>query len=346
MMEATLRRWVKTTLVALAVVGVIVFLVAIGDLVKLVIISALLAYILDPLVTLIESNGINRTPATAILFAAIALILGLILILLMPLISAELFDMSNGIDPEKVKQAFARLDNSIKEALSFLGIPDLHLSDRLADTVIQFGNSLFSNLFDVFSIFTNMVLTPFIVFFLLKDSRSIKKYFISLVPNRYFELTCNLIYKMDVQLGNYLRGQILDALVVGILSISALWLLDVKNAFFIGTFAGIANVIPYIGPLCGAVLGVGLSLLETGDLMFAFYIALAFGVVQLIDNAVLQPNIVARNVDLPPLAVLLVVIIGGKFFGILGMLLSVPVTAIVKVFLQEGIHIYRQYHFT
>lgn len=342
-MENITGRWIKIILILLAFAGVIAFLVSIGDLVKVLVISALFAYVLDPVVTQIESYGLGRTSATALLFVVLATILGIIFVTIIPFVRSELVELGDGITPEKTQLLITRVDTAINNLLALVGLKNLSLSGKIAESLVSFSSSLFKNLLNVLSIITSALLIPFIVFFFLKDGRSIKKYLVSLVPNRFFELTCNMLYKMDVQLGNYFRGQVIDALIIGILSILALWILDIRYAVFIGVIAGIANLVPYIGPIIGALTAMVISFINTGDPLLIFYIAIAFGLVQLIDNTVVQPAVVARNVNLPPLVVLLVVIIGGKFFGVLGMLLSVPLTAILKVFMEEGIKIYRKY---
>lgn len=114
----------------------------------------------------------------------------------------------------------------------------------------------------------------------------------------------------------------------------------------IGAFTGVANLIPYVGPISGAILAISVTLIETGDFIHAVYVAIAFSIVELADKALVQPNVVAKAVNLPPLLIIVVIIIGGKFFGVLGMLLSVPVTGALKVSLQEGYKIFRQYRFS
>jgi putative permease len=231
----------------------------------------------------------------------------------------------------------------IQNKLSFLGIKELNLIDKVHDETVNIMNWIFSHLFDVVSLITDMIIIPFIVFFLLKDGRTFKKQFISIVPNRYFEFALNVLYKMDLQLGNYLRGQFLDALVIGVLSTFALFILNVKYFFLFGAFAGLANLVPYLGPVAGALLAIIVTIFDTGDMMMAAYIALAFTLVKLLDDVLIQPLIVAKSVDMHPLLVLLAVIIGGKFFGILGMLLSVPVTGFIKIAVQESITTFRKY---
>jgi putative permease len=197
-----------------------------------------------------------------------------------------------------------------------------------------------------FSIVLYAVTVPFIVFFLLKDGREMKKMFISIVPNRYFEFALDLLYKMDLQLGNYLRSQFTDAVVFGVLATIALWLLGVKYFLFIGVFAGLANLIPYVGPIAGALPAVAVALFDAGDVTLALQIVLAFIILKLTDDMLVQPLLVAKGVHMHPLLVLMAIIIGGELFGMLGMLLAVPATGFAKVVLQESIVTLKKYRFT
>jgi predicted PurR-regulated permease PerM len=345
-MEQFLNRWIKIIFILVLVAAGIYFLALIADLVKLLIVAALLAYILDPLVTLIESNGISRAQATVIFYLASALVFGLISLLLLPYIGDQIAAMTEGFDYQKTQEMINKINVYFNEHFTFLGGKELNLTGELADKLVEFGNAFMANLFSMFTLILYLVILPFIVFFFLKDGRSVKKVLISLVPNRYFELACTLLYKMDVQLGNYLRGQVMDASIIGLLTTIAMWILGEKHFLIIGVFSGFANLIPYMGPLCGLALAVLLSILDTGDFTLVLYIVLAFGIIRIIDDILVQPAVVAKNVDLPPLVVLLAVLIGGKFFSVLGMLLSVPVTAIIKVTYQEGMKIYRRYRFS
>jgi predicted PurR-regulated permease PerM len=157
-----------------------------------------------------------------------------------------------------------------------------------------------------------------------------------MIPNRYFEFSLNLLHKMDKHLGNYLRGQFLDALLFGLMATLVLWILDVKYPLFIGAFAGAANLIPYLGPLVGATLAAVVTFLYSGDLTRVAYVGIAFMAVKLLDDAVIQPLVLARSVRMHPLAVVSVTIVGGQFFGILGMFLAVPVAGFIKIAVQES----------
>jgi predicted PurR-regulated permease PerM len=187
----------------------------------------------------------------------------------------------------------------------------------------------------VVSLVTTVIIIPFAVFFLLKDGPAMLKHIFSLIPNRYFEMSLNMMYKIDQQLGGYLRGQFFDALIIGILAILALWILDVKYFFLIGIFAGLSNMIPYVGPIVGGSAAVLVVLMTGGSGITMLLVVAAFLIIQLADNVLVQPLVVARSVDLHPLLIIFSVIIGGQFFGIMGMLLAVPATGIIKVLISE-----------
>lgn len=344
-MDRQLVRWMKIFFWLLFIAGLVAFLVSIGELVRLFIVAALFAYILDPVASYLESRGWSRLMATVVVFVGIIASVGFFIFLLLPVIGREIKAIQAGIVSGQAEQMLNHLESALESKLAFLGVQNLQLEEKVRQLTQSLGNHLFSFLMNAVSLITSLVIIPFIIFFLLKDGREIKKSVISLVPNRYFEFSLNVLHKMDKQLGNYLRGQFMDALIIGILSILALRILHVKYFILIGAFAGLANLVPYVGPIAGAIPAIIVSLMETGDFIRVIYIALAFAIVKLIDDTLVQPLVVAKTVSLHPLLVLMVVIIGGKFFGVLGMLLSVPTTAVLKVVIQESVVNFRKYRF-
>lgn len=344
-MERKEIRWFKITFLLVSLAALLAFLASIGSLVRLIVISALLAYIIDPIACFLESRGLSRFSATCVIFPAFALITGTFVFFFLPPLAKEVRALQAGFDYSRAAAIISDMENIFEKNLAFLGIKDLNLAEKIQKALGDFGAWVFSHLLDIASLVTDLVIVPFMVFFLLKDGRVIKKWLIGAVPNRFFEFSANLLHKMDLQLGNYFRGQFMDAIIVGILSVFALWLLKVKYFLIIGSFAGMANLIPYLGPAVGAFAAMLVSFLETGDFTVVAYIALAFIAVKLADDVLIQPLIVARSVKMHPLLVLLSVIIGGKFFGILGMLLSVPAAGFIIIALKESIVIFRRYYY-
>jgi predicted PurR-regulated permease PerM len=320
----------------LAVMG-IAFLAHVFLIIKIVIIAAVLAYILNPLANFLESRGMTRTGATVALFLFISAFIVISYSIFSPVLSHEIQNLQNGFSSENAKYMLSRFENFLVSHLSFLGIRDLNLVTGMENSMAKTGEWMVNHFMDAASVITSMILIPFVVFFLLKDGREFKRAFVSIMPNRYFEFTLYMFYKLNSQIGNYLRGQFIDALVVGILSVFSLWLLDVKYFFLIGVFAGFANLIPYFGPIMGASLAILVSMLQTGSFEKVLSVIGAFIIIKLIDDIFIQPLIVARTVHMHPLTVFLSVLIGGKLFGVLGMFLSVPVVGFVKVVTQESI---------
>jgi predicted PurR-regulated permease PerM len=334
---------VKIILLFLATACVVAFLFLIPDIVKLVVIAALLSYILDPVANILEARGMSRTKATITIFLAFVTLIAIAYIFLLPLLLGEIKSLESGLSPEQAGAAISRLENTLVENLSFMGVKNLDLAGRLQGMMSHTGEWLLSHVIDAASLLTSMILIPFIVFFLMKDGREFKRSFVGIVPNRYFEVTLYLLYKLNVQVGNFLRGQFIDATIVGLLAMLALWVVGIKYFFLIGLFTGLANLIPYFGPLAGAGLAIVLSILQTGGFELALYVMLVFTGIKLLDDAFIQPLVVAKSVDMNPLTVLLVILIGGKLFGILGMLLSVPIAGFIKVVVRESIMNYRKY---
>ena len=319
------------------------FLVSVGDLVKLLVVSVLIAYIIDPLAVFFESRGMTRTVATTVIFLSFFLITAIFITLLLPLLTKEVASIHQIIYSGGASEIFADFDRKMQEKLGFMGLENFTLAEKLHTATGAFGHWLFSHLLDIVSLVTNLVIIPFIVFFFLKDGREIKKQLIRLIPNRYFEFSLNLLHKMDLQMGNYLRGQLLDAIIFGTMSVLTLWASGVKYFLVIGILAGTANLIPFLGPIAGASVAVIVSIIDTGYLTGAGLIVVGFVILKLIDDTVVQPLVVARSVDLHPLVVLLAVIVGGKFFGVLGMLISVPVAGFLKIVMEEAPTALRMY---
>ena len=345
-MDNKINLWIRIGTAAAVIIALFYFMYAIADIMKILITSALIAYILDPIAVKLESRGMSRTTATLIIFLSLSLLLIVALIILLPALTDQISAIQADLNPGQTTALFSRLDNFIVQKLSFLGLHNLGLSEKLQEAMIHAGDWIISHLINFFGLITGLVLIPFMTFFMLKDGRDMKKHVIRMIPNRYFEFSLNLVAKMDSNLGNFLRGQFLDALIFGTLSIFVLWFLKVKYFLLIGIFAGVANLIPFLGPIAGATPAIIVSIVDTGGFAAAGYIILAFVIMKLIDDTLIQPIVVARSVNMHPLLVLLAVIIGGKFFGILGMLLSVPVTGFIKVALKESILIFRRYRLT
>jgi len=281
----------------------------------------------------------------ALLVWGIYLVRSTVMILIISFLLAYILDpIASYFEYNSSVNSLEKFDLMLKERFPFLVNIPIDIPNELNKILIGFTDSALSLIMDLFSIITTFIIIPFAVFFILKDGLKLKKGFIRLIPNKYFEMTLNIMHKTDQQLGGFLRGQFIDASIIGLLATVALWILGVDYFALIGVFAGLTNLIPYVGPLMGAIMAVTVVIIKGGSTTLIILVAVAFALIQLTDNILVQPLVVAKNVDLHPLSVLLVVIIGGQFFGILGMLLAVPAISIIKVLsveLYKGVKKYR-----
>ncbi len=222
----------------------------------------------------------------------------------------------------------------------------------LASLIKEYGSLLINKLLGrmtdllsgVFSGLIYVIIVPFVAFFFMKEGRRINHGLVELVPNAYFELFLNLLHQINGQIGGYIRGQLLAVTIVASLATFGLQVIGLAYALPVGLLAGLSNMIPYVGPLIGIVSAFIVAIATDGGSTMVWKVIILFLAIQVIDNVLIQPLVVARSVNLHPLVVLVVVMIGSDLMGLPGMLIAVPVTGILKVSSQtiyEGVKGYR-----
>lgn len=304
---------------------------------KSVVISLIIALfatmLLNPVVDFFENRGIDRLLAVVLVFMASIFLMVIAVKFFAPVVSHEIEQMSAGLQNQSPEEMALKFQERLGKAMPLMRNPLIQakIKEQL-DALLQKSLSL---TIQMFSAVMDMVMLGFITFFFLKDGRRMKKAVVRWVPNRYFEMALIILHKTEQQLGKYLRGQLLVAIIVGALSVAALYLLHIRYYFFIGTMAGLANMIPYFGPVVGAVPAMIIALMDYGSFGPVAAVAVAFASIQLFENIFISPFIVSRSVELHPLSVIIVILIGGQLLGIFGMLLAVPVACILKVTIKE-----------
>jgi putative permease len=334
-MDVTVGRFLRFIILIffLVIIGWLMYKLA--DLLTVVILSFLIAYILDPVASFMEARGLSRSTATAIIFLVFFLIIALNVWLVLPGIFSQLFVLQKQLSSGGTDNMILALQDFIKNSVGAFDVESIDLKGKMESLMAAASAEVMVILSNIGSIMSAVAIIPFVVYFFLRDGRNMKKVFISYVPNRYFEITLNIMHKIDGQLGGYLRGQFTEATVVGLLGTIALLILNVKYSIIIGIFAGLANMIPYVGPVAGAVPAIIVTLVNGGSMTTIIYIVIAFALVQFIDNMIVQPIVLSKSVDLHPLIIVFAVLIGGKFFGLLGLLLAVPAAGMIKVTSSE-----------
>ena len=202
------------------------------------------------------------------------------------------------------------------------------------DNIVEFSQSFGSGVI-------NSYIGLFISFYLLKDYEFLKSNYHKTMPVFFAQGSIELINTTAQEINNvvskFIRGQVLDGLIVGLVSSIGLTMIGMDFAFLIGFTAGIANIIPYIGPLVGCIPAIIVGVLSP-DPMQAVWAVLVFFVVQQLDEAIFAPKIVGDSTGLHPVLIIMAVIIGASLGGIMGMLLAVPVMGVIQLFVVKYIN--------
>lgn len=321
-------------------------------------IGLFLAYLLNPLVNLINTNllsrffhkvseGKLRFIGILITYLVIILLIIVILYAFSFLILGKFIFSGFGDIYDTVINYISNYESSISSWASNLEISGLSETlNNIADTIINWISTNFSTasilevIASIGGSIINILLGIIVSIYLLKDQiffMSIWRKFLSLVFPTSVELKIHeTLNDINGVVSLFIRGALLDALIVAILSSIGLSILGLEFAVFIGCFAGIANVIPYFGPILGMIPAFLVGAF-TGGLSHGFFAVLILLVIQQIDANIIYPKVVGSTTGLHPLFVLLAVSIAGSFFGIVGMILAVPVAGIIQVFILKWV---------
>ncbi|HEY2381572.1 MAG TPA: AI-2E family transporter [Terriglobia bacterium] len=326
----------------LAFAGLIVALVLAFFAVKVLLVpfvaALFAAYLFDPIIVILQRRGMDRGKAFLLLlgitFAGVITLLAL-----MPQwLRLEAVNSSSTTFANRLSQQLGEVENKVDSKLPML--QSVHIGDQVTAKATAVGSRLFEQLPGlVTSFLLNLILVPFIAYFMVRDGKTLKRHVVELVPNRYFEMSLIMFNRIDEQIGGYLRGRLIECILVGVtqalcMGIASVFV-DQRYILLISAVCGITNMIPYLGPVMGTVFGAFLYL-GTGLPLNSIYglVAAAAGA-HVMDNIFIAPAVLSHNVDLHPLTVALVLVIGGELLGTLGLLIAIPVASTIKVIGQE-----------
>ena len=182
----------------------------------------------------------------------------------------------------------------------------------------------------------NLFMIPVVGFYLLRDFDYIVARCRSLLPREQEPMIVSLVKECDVVLGAFIRGQLLVMLCLGILYSFGLWLVGLDLALLIGMVAGLASIVPYLGFAVGIAAALIAAAFQFGDLFHLVMVVVAFSVVQTLESIIITPWLVGDRIGLHPVAVIFAVLAGGQLFGFVGILVALPVAAIIMVLLRHA----------
>lgn len=318
------------------VVGILSLLTLVMIRVENMLVTQVLAWVLfytiNPVVNRLERAGFGRTTAILIPFVVCGLLVWLGTALLSPMIGQQIASFRTEF-PKYVAGVSKLLSSSEEHINSILnGSYSVNVSGAVENYLLKLTSDVFARLPNIASsLFTVLLLAPFFAFFMLKDGRQFSRQLLSLVPNNLFELSLNLVHQLNSQLGDFIRARFLEALIVGALVWAGLQILGYDYAVVLGVIAGVTNLIPYVGPVIGAVPAFLIALVNEASGASFLTLTLIYVFAQIIDMLFIVPILVAKIVDLHPITVVVAIIIGSQIMGILGMIISIPIASALKV---------------
>ena len=298
-----------------------------------VFIALLLTYIANPLVNFLEERHISRTVAIALIYILAITVIIVVLLFLAPELVRSTKDLSQTIPIyfERYRKIFYEF--VIKYRRSDLPVKIKELLDRnisnMEKTLVDSMQVGVGAITGAFSFFIDLILGAVISFYILKDMTLLKKATVSLIPRKARDWVFALVRDMDVVLSGFIRGQLLVAVILSIITAVGLAILRVRYALLLGVIAGMLDVIPYFGPILAMIPAVIIAFIDRP--ISAIWVTLLYFLIQQLEGAVISPRIVGSRVGLHPVIIILAAMAGGKFFGLIGMLLSIPIAGIIKV---------------
>jgi predicted PurR-regulated permease PerM len=305
--------------------------------------ALIIAYLFSPIVDWLERCHVPRALGALLIMVILFGVVVTLAFWVVPLIIHELHQFVVSIPMLSGTLSEAR--EELSELFPLVSWDGL-LQDAvggLEDLVKGFLASLPGILSGLLMVIYNAVIIPFLLFFFLKDGRIMIRRLVDLAPNRYFEMSVNFVNKLDCGVGRFLRGLLIQNSIVATISVTGLTLIGMPSALVVGLLIGIVNVIPYMGPTIGFIVAAILTLIDPVSNPPLLAVMATVAVVQLCDNMFIYPLVIGKCVHMHPVLVIGALLLGGFFFGFVGMIIAVPVATSLTLVYTTFIHARREY---
>jgi predicted PurR-regulated permease PerM len=333
---------------------------ALGSMLAPFILAFVLAYILDPAVDALQRRArMKRGLAVACVVGPVLVVMALTLAFGIPALIDQIESLVRRI-PDAAVRVTAWLEQ-LRTGQTRFRVPLVSNEvlqrwldpARIAQLIQERQEAIAARAWDVvlgvrhgvgilFTVLSYLVLVPVLVIYLLRDFDRIMERTGELVPEHRRPNWLAFMREYDALLSRFLRGQVVAAMIVGILTWLGLWILGVPYSGLVGAIAGVFNLVPYLGLVVSIIPVFIIALLSGNFVSVIVRAAIVFGVVQLIDGTITGPRIVGSSVGLHPVWVILALAVGGAFFGFVGLLIAMPAAVLIKLLLRAALLRYKR----
>ena len=332
----------STIVKILLVIGGLAFVWFIRDILAIFFVALLLAALIDPVANLFDRPKVPRGLGVLVVYVILAAIVTLALVIVIPPLIEQLTALGSG------------LAVSFGEARGFVDslvvlTEQYGLSDNLVESFssLQQGiteglTRVLSTVAGIFGGFATLILVLVLTFYMVVEEADAKRMFRHFAPKKYQPDLVVLAGRMQEKLGHWLRGQIVLMVIVGLLTYIGLLIAGVDYALVLAIFAGLAEIVPYAGPIIAAVPAIIIAF--TISPVKAIIVAVIYFAIQQLENSVLTPKIMQKSVGLNPVVSLFALLVGFKVGGFIGALLAIPVATLIAVLVNDLIGEYDARH--
>jgi predicted PurR-regulated permease PerM len=316
-------------------------------------ISAIFAYLGDPLTDKLETYRLSRIQSVIVVFLAMSLVLVFVLFMLVPQLEVQIANFINSLPAyaEKLNSTAIpwleqRFGLTIKPVISNDLIAIIKSHWQKAGGIFATTMSSISHSGGVIAAWLmNLLLIPVVTFYLLRDWDILVAKVFNLLPRRIAPVTAKLAGEVNTVLSAFLRGQFYVMLALGCIYSLGLWITGLDLALLVGMLTGLISFVPYLGAIVGIMAACIAALVQYQELAQLFPVLVVFLIGQTLEGTVLTPMLVGDKIGLHPVAVIFSVMAGGQLFGFLGILLALPIASIIMVFLRHVHDVYRDSEF-
>lgn len=301
----------------------------------------MVAYFLDPAADKLQKNGLSRGIATTILTGCFFLSLLVLSLIITPVISNQFSGLVAAL-PDYIVTFEQTYGEQIKERLGGLGAEQMeHIKtaiNNISGTAIKLGGDLVANLFlsgmALINMLSLILITPIVAFYILRDWDSIIERVDNLLPRKHAHTIREQMHIIDDTLAGFIRGQINVCLILGTYYAIGLSLAGLKFGIVIGLATGFLVIFPYVGLMLGMSIGLGVAFFQFGDMASVLTVLAVFVTGQMIEGYFITPKLVGEKVGLHPVWIIFGMLAGAALFGFVGILLAIPITAVIGVLIR------------
>jgi putative permease len=298
--------------------------------------SFVLAYLLDPVLSFLERHKVRRTYGLILLYSILAILILLFVTFFAPFLTRRWHALVNGLPGylQKGKDMALSLRAQYQYGSEWSWIVE-NVTTMVDKLIVKAGDKLYVTASRMAFSLLNLVLAPILVFFMLFYKKEIQNGIVSWLPHSRQHQFMDLGHEINTSVGGYIRGQIMVSAIVAVLSAAALFYLDIDYPLFNGLFAGLASVLPFIGVIIATIPALFFAYVkfETGAALLK--VIGAFSVIYFIEGYLIKPLVFKQSMNLNPLLTIIIVMAFGELMGFWGILLAIPIAAAAKIVLQH-----------